>query len=107
MANSANAMHENVCMVTGATSGIGFVTAQALARDGATVIVVSRNPERGAATVGRIQARATSWLSVDGGCEPAIRVSSAAALVTTSPFGRRRRAQWFRGWGLGVSGWRR
>jgi hypothetical protein len=41
-------------------------------------------------------ARATSWLSVDGGCEPAIR-ASAAALVTTSPFGRRRRAQWFRG----------
>jgi NAD(P)-dependent dehydrogenase (short-subunit alcohol dehydrogenase family) len=55
MANSANAMHENVCMVTGATSGIGFVTAQALARDGATVIVVGRNPARGAATVDRIQ----------------------------------------------------
>jgi NAD(P)-dependent dehydrogenase (short-subunit alcohol dehydrogenase family) len=48
-------MHNNVCMVTGATSGIGFVTAQALARDGATVIVVGRNPERGAAAVDRIQ----------------------------------------------------
>jgi retinol dehydrogenase 12 len=55
MANSANMMHGKVCMVTGATSGIGFVTAEALARDGATVIVVGRNPERGAATVSRIQ----------------------------------------------------
>jgi NAD(P)-dependent dehydrogenase (short-subunit alcohol dehydrogenase family) len=55
MANSANAMHDKVCMVTGATSGIGLVTAQALARDGATVIVVGRNPKRGAATVDRIQ----------------------------------------------------
>ena len=48
-------MHDKICMVTGATSGIGFVTAQALAREGATVIVVGRNPERGAATVDRIQ----------------------------------------------------
>jgi NAD(P)-dependent dehydrogenase (short-subunit alcohol dehydrogenase family) len=55
MANSANAMHDKVCMVTGATSGIGLVTSQALARDGATVIVVGRNPARGAATVDRIQ----------------------------------------------------
>jgi NAD(P)-dependent dehydrogenase (short-subunit alcohol dehydrogenase family) len=55
MANSANVMHGKVCMVMGATSGVGLVTAQALAREGATVIVVGRNPERGAATVSRIQ----------------------------------------------------
>ena len=48
-------MHDKVCVVTGATSGIGLVTAQALARQGATVIVVARNPERGAATVSRIR----------------------------------------------------
>jgi NAD(P)-dependent dehydrogenase (short-subunit alcohol dehydrogenase family) len=42
-------------VVTGATSGIGLVTAQVLARQGATLIVVARNPERGAATVSRIQ----------------------------------------------------
>ena len=42
-------------MVTGATSGIGLVTAQALARQGATLIVIARNAERGAATVSRIQ----------------------------------------------------
>jgi NAD(P)-dependent dehydrogenase (short-subunit alcohol dehydrogenase family) len=55
MANSANSMHGKVCMVTGATSGVGLVTAQALAHQGATLIVVGRNPERGAATVSRIQ----------------------------------------------------
>jgi NAD(P)-dependent dehydrogenase (short-subunit alcohol dehydrogenase family) len=55
MANSAHGMHGQVCVVTGATSGIGLVTAQALARQGATLIVVARNPERGAATVNRIQ----------------------------------------------------
>jgi NAD(P)-dependent dehydrogenase (short-subunit alcohol dehydrogenase family) len=55
MENSANLMHGKICVVTGATSGIGLVTAQALARQGATLIVVARNPERGAATVSRIQ----------------------------------------------------
>ena len=47
-------MPDKICLVTGATSGIGLVTAQALAQQGATVIVVGRHPERGAATVRRI-----------------------------------------------------
>jgi retinol dehydrogenase 12 len=55
MANSAKLMHGKVCVVTGATSGIGLVTAETLARQGATLVVVGRNPERGAATVSRIQ----------------------------------------------------
>jgi retinol dehydrogenase 12 len=44
-------MQGRICLVTGATSGIGRVTTQALARQGATVIVVGRNAERTAATV--------------------------------------------------------
>jgi len=48
-------MQRKICMVTGATSGIGLVTAQALAQQGATVVLVGRNPERGAVTVSRIQ----------------------------------------------------
>jgi len=48
-------MKEKTCMVTGATSGIGLATAQALAQQGATVIVVGRNPEKGATTVARIR----------------------------------------------------
>jgi len=42
-------------MVTGATSGIGLATAQSLAQQGATVIAVGRNPERGAAAVAQMQ----------------------------------------------------
>jgi retinol dehydrogenase 12 len=55
MANTAQPMHGKVCLVTGATSGIGAVTAEALARQGATTILVARNPTRGAATVERIR----------------------------------------------------
>ena len=55
MVNSANLMHGKICVVTGATSGIGLVTAQVLAHQGATLIIVARNAERGAATVSRIR----------------------------------------------------
>lgn len=48
-------MRGKVCMVTGATSGIGLETAKQLAQRGATVIVVGRRAEKGAATVARIK----------------------------------------------------
>jgi NAD(P)-dependent dehydrogenase (short-subunit alcohol dehydrogenase family) len=44
-------MRGKTCLVTGATSGIGKETALALARRGASVIVVGRNPAKGADTV--------------------------------------------------------
>lgn len=47
-------MRDKICLVTGATSGVGLVTAQALAQQGAMVLLVARNPDRGAATVKRI-----------------------------------------------------
>jgi NAD(P)-dependent dehydrogenase (short-subunit alcohol dehydrogenase family) len=43
------------CVVTGANTGIGFVIASALARDGADVTLVCRNPDRGAAAVDAIR----------------------------------------------------
>ena len=50
-------MSGKICMVTGATSGIGKVTAQALAAKGATVIVVARSQSRGEETVNEIKAK--------------------------------------------------
>lgn len=49
-------MQGKTCLVTGATSGIGKVTAPGLARQGATVVVVGRNQARGEAARQEIQA---------------------------------------------------
>ena len=48
-------MTGKVCLVTGATSGLGQATAHALARLDATVAIVGRNPEKSAATVAQIK----------------------------------------------------
>ena len=49
-------MKDKICLVTGATAGIGEVTAQELARKGAIVVGVGRNPAKCEATQKRIQA---------------------------------------------------
>lgn len=46
---------DRVCLVTGATSGIGKATAQALAAMGATTILLARDRARGDATVKEIR----------------------------------------------------
>ncbi len=45
----SNEMKDRTCLVTGANTGIGRVTAQALAGMGATVILACRSPEKGEA----------------------------------------------------------
>ena len=62
MADQSNLMSDKVCMVTGATSGIGKVTAQELAHLGATVIIVGRNPEKGAEVVDQIKHQTESTI---------------------------------------------
>jgi NAD(P)-dependent dehydrogenase (short-subunit alcohol dehydrogenase family) len=47
-------MNGKICLVTGATHGIGLVTARALAAAGATVLVHGRDAERGAAVAADI-----------------------------------------------------
>lgn len=42
-----NDMQGKICMVTGANSGIGYITARELAKKGATVVMVCRSRERG------------------------------------------------------------
>jgi NAD(P)-dependent dehydrogenase (short-subunit alcohol dehydrogenase family) len=48
-------MQNKICLITGATSGIGQATAMALAQKGATVIVAGRSEERCQHTVARIK----------------------------------------------------
>jgi NAD(P)-dependent dehydrogenase (short-subunit alcohol dehydrogenase family) len=58
-------MQGKTCLVTGATSGIGRVTAGALAQQGANVVLVGRDPDRTKASVVQIQAE-TGNKSVTG-----------------------------------------
>jgi NAD(P)-dependent dehydrogenase (short-subunit alcohol dehydrogenase family) len=58
-------MKGKVILLTGATDGIGAVAAHELARLGATVVAVGRNPDKTAAVVERIK-QETSNLQVEG-----------------------------------------
>ena len=53
-------MNRKVCVVTGATSGIGKATAVALARQGAQVVLVGRNRDRGEAAAAGLAAVAAT-----------------------------------------------
>ena len=55
MIDYGDVMRGKLCMVTGATSGIGKETAQVLAQAGAEVVVVGRNREKSETTVDRIK----------------------------------------------------
>lgn len=50
-------MQNRVCMITGATSGMGKATATALANMGATVVLVARNQSKGEAVRDEIRAQ--------------------------------------------------
>ncbi len=64
MTDVSKIMQGKICMVTGATSGIGAATSLALARQGATTIVVGRDQRKSRQTVEKIRA-VTGNSSVD------------------------------------------
>lgn len=68
---------EKICLVTGATSGIGQETARALAQQGMTVVIVGRNEQKSAGTVVAIKAATgnpnVSYLLADFADQAAIR----------------------------------
>jgi NAD(P)-dependent dehydrogenase (short-subunit alcohol dehydrogenase family) len=55
MEPTSTSMRDKVCLVTGATSGIGLVTARELARQGSQVLIVGRNLAKCARVVEQIQ----------------------------------------------------
>ena len=57
MESKLPSMQDKVCLITGATSGIGAVTARVLAQQGATVAIAGRNPGKCAAAVKQIQSQ--------------------------------------------------
>src|SRR3989442_9175416 len=52
------AIEGKLCVSTGATSGIGLIAAERLARQGARLVLAGRDPARGEAALARIKARA-------------------------------------------------
>jgi NAD(P)-dependent dehydrogenase (short-subunit alcohol dehydrogenase family) len=58
------AMGEKVCLITGATSGIGKATAMGLANMGASVVMVGRDRGRGEAALGEVKGKSAN-ASVD------------------------------------------
>jgi NAD(P)-dependent dehydrogenase (short-subunit alcohol dehydrogenase family) len=62
-------MNGKVCLITGATSGLGFATARRLVAEGATVVIAGRTPARCEAAVARLRALTASddlgWVAAD------------------------------------------
>jgi NAD(P)-dependent dehydrogenase (short-subunit alcohol dehydrogenase family) len=76
-------MVSKVCLVTGATSGLGLATARQLAALGATVVVVGRDAKKCAAVAASISsgsaAGAVDWLVADFADHDAVRRLAAEA----------------------------
>ncbi len=70
----AGGMEGKVCVVTGATGGIGRATALGLARRGARIGIVARDPGRAEATLAELRAAAP-------GSDPALFLADLASLA--------------------------
>lgn len=56
----SSSMQKQVCLVTGATAGLGKAVAVQLAQRGATVVIVARTPAKGEAAVAEIESQASN-----------------------------------------------
>lgn len=71
-----------VAVVTGGSSGIGRAIAEALARAGASVVVVARRETQLAATVGELEAQGgrAAWVGADLGTRDGVRAAAEGAV---------------------------
>jgi NAD(P)-dependent dehydrogenase (short-subunit alcohol dehydrogenase family) len=78
-------IQDKVCIITGATSGIGKATAEALAEEGARVVLIARNLEKGKMVVNEIQEKTKNQnldlLIADLSSQSAIRQVAAEFLA--------------------------
>jgi NAD(P)-dependent dehydrogenase (short-subunit alcohol dehydrogenase family) len=58
-------MQGKITLVTGGSSGIGLATAQGFAREGATVVIASRNEKRAKQALASLPADSASWIECD------------------------------------------
>ena len=77
-------LHGKRALVTGSTAGIGYAIAELLAREGASVVVNGRTPERVEQAVQRIRATAPG-ADVTGVAADAGSAEGAAALIAARP----------------------
>jgi NAD(P)-dependent dehydrogenase (short-subunit alcohol dehydrogenase family) len=77
-------MAGKVCLVTGGSGGIGFVTARALAGRGATTLIIARDPSRGQAAAAAIREAAgherVRFLAADLADQSQLRAAAAEVL---------------------------
>ncbi len=70
-------MQDKICLITGASAGIGKMTALELAKTGATLILVSRNEKRGQAVLEEIRKKTGNlkvvWMQADLSSQADIR----------------------------------
>lgn len=83
-------MHGKLCLVTGASSGIGRATARALAEEGARVVLAARRGERLAALAKELPGAETLALDVRDGSKVAEALSGRTfdAVVANAGLGR-------------------
>jgi len=81
-------MKDKVCVITGATDGIGKAAAAALAAQGARLLIHGRDPEKGIRVVAELKARsgnpAIEFLQADFGSLAEVRLLAAAITERTA-----------------------